>query len=238
MDYTFHMDFGVKGDKRRRLVDIISTFTQCDKKYLGAPTFAYEVDYFTIDKNGVVSFDSCADSEEIEGLLEILAYEGFVALTSDYGLEETDDESNEDSEDTDFSISLPSDKVNTENLTKLFETKGVLIKKALGIESSPIIIKNDIVTFPWFKEVPTPDEIAAYTHFITAICEMTKKQKRINTVEKETDNEKYAFRCFLLRLGFIGAEYKTERKILLRNLEGSAAFKSGARKEVGYDVSE
>jgi len=43
------------------------------------------------------------------------------------------------------------------------------------------------------------------------------------------ENEKYAFRCFLLRLGFIGAEYKIERKILLRNLTGSSAFKSGRR---------
>ena len=46
------------------------------------------------------------------------------------------------------------------------------------------------------------------------------------------DNEKYAFRCFLLRLGFIGDEHKTSRKILLRNLSGSSAFKAGAAKEV------
>lgn len=64
-------------------------------------------------------------------------------------------------------------------------------------------------------------------HFITALCDMAKNQKRITSKEKETDNEKYAFRCFLLRLGFIGAEYKTERKILLRNLTGSSAFKGG-----------
>ena len=42
----------------------------------------------------------------------------------------------------------------------------------------------------------------------------------------EVVNEKYAFRCFLLRLGFIGDEYKQDRKILLENLEGSAAFKT------------
>jgi hypothetical protein len=60
---------------------------------------------------------------------------------------------------------------------------------------------------------------------------MAKKQKRVTAKEKQLDNEKYAFRCFLLRLGFIGNEYKQERKILLRNLEGSSAFKSGNRKE-------
>ena len=52
---------------------------------------------------------------------------------------------------------------------------------------------------------------------------------RITAREKDTDNDKYAFRCFLLRLGFIGAEYKEERKILLRNLTGSSAFKSGGK---------
>jgi hypothetical protein len=47
------------------------------------------------------------------------------------------------------------------------------------------------------------------------------------------ENEKYTFRCFLLRLGFIGEEYKETRKVLLKNLSGSSAFKSGAKdKEV------
>lgn len=46
-------------------------------------------------------------------------------------------------------------------------------------------------------------------------------------------DEKYAFRCFLLRLGFIGNEYKAERKILLKNLSGNSSWKNGApEKEV------
>ena len=61
---------------------------------------------------------------------------------------------------------------------------------------------------------------------------MAKTQKRITAKEKEVDNEKYAFRCFLLRLGFIGDEHKVTRKILLRNLSGSSAFKAGSAKEV------
>ena len=61
--------------------------------------------------------------------------------------------------------------------------------------------------------------------FITALVGMAKNQKRITAKEKTVDNEKYAFRCFLLRLGFIGTEYKADRKILLRNLSGSSAFK-------------
>lgn len=59
---------------------------------------------------------------------------------------------------------------------------------------------------------------------------MALNQKRIIAKEKPVDNDKYAFRCFLLRLGFIGEDYKAERKILLRNLSGSSAFKGGAKK--------
>jgi hypothetical protein len=79
--------------------------------------------------------------------------------------------------------------------------------------------------------MPSPEEVQAYTHFISALCEMARNQKRIMAKEKETPNEKYTFRCFLLRLGFIGKEYKEERKILLRNLTGSSAFKGGAKNE-------
>ena len=89
---------------------------------------------------------------------------------------------------------------------------------------------DDRIAFPWFKELPSPEEIKAYSHFIAALCEMALNQKRITAKEKPVDNDKYAFRCFLLRLGFIGDDYKTERKILLRNLSGSSAFKSGAKK--------
>ena len=95
------------------------------------------------------------------------------------------------------------------------------------------------MAFPWFTELPDTDAVQAYTHFISALCEMSKNARRVTATEKAVENEKYAFRCFLLRLGFIGAEYKTERKILLKNLAGSSAFKSGAKKEVpGDEISK
>ena len=59
--------------------------------------------------------------------------------------------------------------------------------------------------------------------------------RQVTATEKPVENEKYAFRCFLLRLGFIGSEYKAERKILLKNLTGSSAFKDGG---VNHEVSK
>lgn len=118
-----------------------------------------------------------------------------------------------------------------ENLKKLTEAKAGLICKALAVENLPIEVTETAVSFPWFAQIDAQNA-PAYTHFISALCEMAKTQKRIAAKEKEVENEKYAFRCFLLRLGFIGGEYKNERKILLRNLTGSSAFKGGARNEI------
>ena len=126
-----------------------------------------------------------------------------------------------------LTVEIPLDKVAVGNLTKLLDAKGGLIKKALGVDTLSIEIQEDRVAFPWFPELPDADSVKAYTHFISALCEMSKNAKRVTVTEKAVDNEKYAFRCFLLRLGFIGNEYKAERKILLKNLTGSSAFKNG-----------
>ena len=117
-----------------------------------------------------------------------------------------------------------------QNLYDLVAAKGSLIKKALGVSELPINIEGKKLDFSWFPKYESPDEVKAYMHFVTALCDMARNQKRITAKEKPVDHDKYAFRCFLLRLGFIGNEYKAERKVLLRNLTGSSAFKSGAKK--------
>lgn len=226
--------YNVAGAKRKELVQLISRFTGCEIKYKGAPTFAYEVDYFTIDKNGAVSFDDRADSEVIERLTEMLYDNGFEAEALPETTEQHESENTnvDNSQNTEFDITVPFEKVSVGNLTRLLEVKGNLIKKALGIDDLSIAINDDSISFPWFENSAySPTDMKAYTEFVSFLCEMTKKQKRITATEKRYDNEKYAFRCFLLRLGFIGKEYKESRKILLRNLEGSSAFKSGSRTE-------
>ena len=244
----FYLYYNVTGAERKRLVKAISDITGADAKYLGAPTFAYMVDYFTISREGVVSFDSRADSEEIEGLIDALVNEGFVSQVSNLGCEAdaadvaaqeaapTEHSANDTTPDTapqnaptGLTVAIPLEQVAVGNLTMLLEAKGSLIKKALGITDLPMEISEDKVSFPWFPELPGPDEVKAYTHLITALCDMSKRQKRILATEKAVDSEKYAFRCFLLRLGFIGPEFKGERKILLRNLVGSSAFKTGSK---------
>lgn len=224
------LNYNVTGAKRKELVSLIANFTGCEAHYKGAPSFAYEVDYFTIDRNGAVSFDDRADSEVIERLIEMLYDNSFIA--------EPAEEQYTDTEPTRLTISVPLDKVKVGNLTNILESKADLIKKALGVSNIRITVDTDMVNFPWFDELPDADTANAYSTFICKLCEMSVNQTRITAKEKTVDNEKYAFRCFLLRLGFIGEEYKAARKILLRNLSGSSAFKSGAKKEASDDVSE
>jgi len=208
--------YNVTGSDRKRLVTAMAEILECAAKYKGAPTFAYEVDYFTIDKNGIVSFDDRADSDEVERLVEALRERGF----------EPESKAEVDS----LVISYPRKDISDaalENLRLLVASKDSLIKKALGADALPIEVTDEAVSFPWFEGFPQPEEINAYARFTGKLIGMAKTQKRITAKEKETDNEKYAFRCFLLRLGFIGDEYKVARKILLRNLSGSGAFRSG-----------
>ncbi|KGK87356.1 virulence protein [Clostridium sp. HMP27] len=229
--------FNKEGKDRKDLVKTISEITGVKSKYKGAPTFSYQIDYFTVDKEGTLIFDDRADSNEIKTLLEKLAEKGFVAETTEESKEHTNTtEEGSQSETVGLTVAMPATYFvddALENLQHIIEAKGNLIKKALGLNSLPIFKDDDKVSFPWFSFMPEDSEtVKAYTHFIYSICEMARNQKRISPREKEVDNEKYAFRCFLLRLGFIGDEYKKERKILLQNLTGSSAFKGGARNEV------
>ena len=141
-----------------------------------------------------------------------------------------------------LTVSLPRESFTDaalENLHRLVDAKAALIKKALAVESLPVETDAEKVSFPWFADGQDGDAAKAYTHFITALCDMARKQKRVTAKERPADNEKYAFRCFLLRLGFIGEEYKGERKVLLKNLSGNGSFKSGARKGAAdNDISE
>ena len=159
------------------------------------------------------------------------------SIMEDMGIADTEDfpDTVQQSRTSGLTVEIPLDKVAVGNLTRLLDAKGNLIKKALGVDALPIKILEDRASFPWFTELPDTDAVQAYTHFISALCEMSKNARRVTVTEKAVENEKYAFRCFLLRLGFIGAEYKTERKILLKNLTGSSALKSGAKKEVSGD---
>lgn len=69
------------------------------------------------------------------------------------------------------------------------------------------------------------EKIAAFQDLAAFINQNALKQKRATFKRAQDDNPKYAFRTWLIRLGMNGPEYKTKRKVLLANLEGSGAFR-------------
>lgn len=144
---------------------------------------------------------------------------------------EPEEEQYPDGIDT-LTISLPDD-LTGEDFTKLqnlVASKASLFKKALGTDDLTIQRTDGKISFPWFHGADSA-RAQAYAKLVTALCQLAKKSKRITAKEHEVPNEKYAFRCFLLRLGFIGKEYKDCRKILLEKLSGSAAFRNGGKKD-------
>lgn len=209
---------------RKDLVAAIEEVTGFPKKYLGMPSMNYQVGPFTIDKNCELTCEN-GELSRLELTIERLAENyGFHGMIEEYPEEEAEQEEN-----TQITVSVPLEKVSLGNLINLLEAKGELIQKALGIPNTYITEEDEIVKFAWFEEL-TPEEANTYSKFIAALCKMSLEQKRILAKTKEYENEKYAFRCFLLRLGFIGDEYKADRKRLLRNLSGSSAFKNGQKK--------
>ena len=129
-----------------------------------------------------------------------------------------------------LTIAIPKESLTDtalENLQKIIVNKQTLLQRAFQTDSTEVEITEEIINFAWFPYTEDGDEITAYTQFISRLRDMARDAKRVSSKPTETDNDKYAFRCFLLRLGFIGKEYKTARKILLRNLTGNSAFRYG-----------
>ncbi len=215
------INYNVTGEGRKELVKAVSTILQTKAVYKRMPTCAYEIGDITIDKEGTLI---CEDDAEAERIARDLIADGFTAA------DDTTEAQADDAPES-LTISMPKEgftDASIENLKRLVESKATLIKKSLGTDDLTITVEDDKISFPWFAGYPAPEDISAYAKFIGKLCGMAKTQKRVTAKDKAVDNDKYAFRCFLLRLGFIGDEYKADRKILLKNLTGSSAFKGGA----------
>ena len=173
--------------------------------------------------------EPAAEETAVEEATEVDTAESELPSTELAPSEEAIIEPSEDS----LSISLPRSlftETALQNLDALLLSKGRLIRHAFDIQEATYTLTDERITFTWLHSTITDETEKAYAEFISKLCEMARMQKRVTAKEKIVDNEKYAFRCFLLRLGMIGNAYKVSRKILLQNLTGSSAFKSGHRK--------
>ena len=221
------IQFNVNGEDRKVMVKAIEDELGVKATYLGVPSCAYQIGSFKVGKLGELEFADGEMTEEVSKVIDAciratgVTPEGLPEAESDQ-----EEAENTQEEAPMLTISVPLDKVKVGNLTALVDAKAGLIRTALGVQDLRIDVGADKVSFPWFSGDLDADTIQAYTQFIEALCKMSANQKRVQAREKSVENEKYAFRCFLLRLGFIGAEYKQTRKVLLKNFEGSSAFRT------------
>lgn len=243
------IQYNVTGERRKALVAVMRDALQDTTRYLGAPSFAFQVGAYTVDRNGTILCPEGCDIVEVDMLMRELERDGFVG-------ERVGEPATQQSESTEaavaaestaplatavgtteirtdgadrLSIELPKDGMTPaamENLRRLVASKATLLKRALGTDSLPIIEYEDRIAFAWFYPTNEQAELLAYSRLLVGLCTLARTLKRASGLEQPAENEKYAFRCFLLRLGFIGAECKEARKILLRNLTGNVAFKS------------
>lgn len=224
-------EYNKQGAARKELADAISQITGESAKYLFLPTKAYQIGSIMVGETGTVE---CEEAALFQQVVQELAAKGFRPENRVSILEEgvkPEETSKMESVDT-LTISLP-DNLTEEDFAKLqnlVASKASLFKKALGTNDLTIQRGDGKISFPWLHEADS-SKVQVYTKLVTALCQMAKKSKRITAKEHEVPNEKYAFRCFLLRLGFIGSEYKDCRKILLEKLSGSAAYRNGGGKD-------
>ncbi len=70
-------------------------------------------------------------------------------------------------------------------------------------------------------------QLKSYIQLCLALSQMAKMVKSASPKPQQTENPKYAMRTWLLRLGFIGDEFKTAREVLTKRLAGDTAFRRG-----------
>lgn len=151
------------------------------------------------------------------------------------------------------------------NLVNMIYSKQPLIKKALGLEKNMVdedfitlINEAYIDSLESFKEAldgidegsllgidfDFQEETITFKNLeneaaiklFALINKNAKAQKYASIKVKPTDNEKYTFRTWLLRLGMIGDEYKETRKELLQNLSGNSAFRKPKKEDLIHEA--
>nr|DAF07688.1 MAG TPA: Putative amidoligase enzyme [Bacteriophage sp.] len=226
---------------RKEKVKILGKHLGIKPKYLGVPSFAYEVGDFTITREGTI-IDKAGDEMKLDEILN----------------------SSEETTETEFDsieISFPMeghDERTIKNLLNMIYSKQSLIKKVFDC-SENIVEKeliDEISTLESLSEILTTinkenckgidfndekltfnfinGDIQTSSEFLSLLIKKAKELQYTSSKPIETDNDKYTFRTWLIRLGMIGPEYKAHRKTLLSSLTGSSAFRNGlpANKEV------
>ncbi len=197
---------------RKKLADTIAAHLGVNPVYAGTPSFDYLIGQARLDRDWVLHLPEDIDTD---ALTEMVITAGFAPKGEEYGL----------------TLAFPTtrwDEATAAKLDALLAAKGALIAKALGIPATPMNLNavEETVEFAWFEQLPNAEVIEAASVLLQLMIEHAKTATRISPKPPAPGNDKYAMRCWLLRLGMIGEGYKTARRVLLANLECNAAWKT------------
>jgi hypothetical protein len=240
--------FNLPKKDRRELVRTLGKIMGQEEVYQGAPSFAFTVGGYVIDRTGTIDFGG-EDRNIVFGLLSQLFKEGFVYegdvedVPAESGDVPADGDTGQcgtapDGDNGKLSILMPLFGFMgyaQDNLEKLVTAKAWILKKMAGTDALPIERDERNLRFPWFKPDATAVEIDAYSSLIVGMCETARTKKRVTSAERQLqdgDNEKFKARCFLLSIGFIGDQYKQARKVLLSPFSGNGSHRAGSGKKV------
>lgn len=240
----------VTGLDRKQVASTIAETLGGQVKYQGPPSFNYEVSGWTIDRDSVVKTPELEDRESLRKVFEALDKGGAVA-NGDGTITLSMDGHNGNTlrnlanliwakqdlvqralgRETDI---LPESLVDTINAVPIdsIEDFATVINSAIdsgeiqGDSELDFDLAEKTISFSFFNGSLNLDEVGAFATLCQQLNKQAQKQKFSSTKQKEVANDKYAMRCFLLKLGFIGDVFKTDRKILLNRLGGNSAFRT------------
>lgn len=234
---------------RKQIVKELCKRLNVDSEYLGAPSFEYQVGDYRVQKNGDVQVED--EKVNLDLIRELVAAE---LLQDPEAIEEPEVTISIPLEghtvrsiinllhtfcsreklinrslgcshafcmNKEFVDSLDKEEPESvsEILKRMEDTGGLDINRGL-------LFDEDKITFTGFPGTKDKDLVNTYLQFVSLINKMVMEQRRVSKDRSDTENEKYAFRVWLINLGMIGDEYKTARKILLKNMPGNSSFKT------------
>ena len=235
---------------RKTLANRMEELTGIHPYYTRAPLYAYDIGNYTIDRDGNLLVEpENADAELLTTLLNEGLIRGGESIESTgdqpenteptenlaeepVAEAEPDDTAEDEPEATGGHFHVETDLVETLRDDSCTYTVANFIEALKSYEAQcgtameGLVITEEKVSFTGFPTASDYDHLTAFGHLAILMNQQAISQKRIQAKDVNDENEKYALRTWLLRLGMNGPDFKETRKILMENLSGHAAFRT------------
>lgn len=239
---------------RKQLVTRMKELTGLESRYTFMPRCAYEIGSYTVDKEGTLTVEE-ADADK--DMLRLLIDEGWVTghLPQDekesvlveiaFPMEDHTGTSLRNLVNLVYSRGELISKAVSGKFSSSLALVHALAEVGAQAEKEEILavlrehadsligirMKKDKVVFCGFPADADSDYVSTFLHLAEGMNRMALEQKRIQAKTVDTNNEKYALRIWLLRIGLGGKEYKADRKRLMNHLSGHTAFRTPEAQE-------